>query len=39
VNEGANHVLGASHPLKSTPAQLRELIARTADFFSTTLPA
>ncbi len=39
VIEGANHVLGASHPLQSTPPQLRELIAGTADFFSTTLLA
>ena len=34
VLEGANHVLGASHPLKSTPAQLREAITATADFLS-----
>lgn len=39
VLESANHVLGASHPLKSTPPQLRETIAGTADFFSTALPA
>jgi alpha-beta hydrolase superfamily lysophospholipase len=39
VIEGANHVLGASHPLKTTPAQLREVIAGTADFFSTALSA
>lgn len=34
VIEGANHVLGASHPLGSTPAQLREAIAGTADFLA-----
>jgi pimeloyl-ACP methyl ester carboxylesterase len=39
VIEGANHILGASHPLKATPAQLREAIAGTADFFSTALNA
>jgi alpha-beta hydrolase superfamily lysophospholipase len=39
VIEGANHILGASHPLPSVPAQLRETIAGTADFFSTELKA
>lgn len=39
VIEGANHVLGASHPLKSVPQQLRELIAGTADFFAAAVKA
>ena len=39
VIEGANHVLGASHPLKSVPDQLREVIALTADFFAAALIA
>lgn len=34
IIEGANHVLGATHPLKSVPDELRELIAATADFFA-----
>jgi uncharacterized protein len=34
IVEGANHVLGATHPLKSVPDELRELIADTADFFA-----
>lgn len=34
IVEGANHVLGATHPLKSVPDELRELIAETADFFA-----
>jgi len=34
IIEGANHVLGATHPLKAVPDALRELIAATADFFA-----
>lgn len=34
IIEGANHVLGATHPLKSVPDQLRGIIADTADFFA-----
>ena len=34
IVEGANHILGASHPLKSVPERLGELIAGTADFFA-----
>jgi len=37
VVEGANHVLGASQPLKVISAQLRETMDGTADFFSATL--
>ena len=36
--EGANHGLGAAHPLKTIPEQLRGAIAATADFYSATLP-
>lgn len=34
IVEGANHVLGASHPLTAVPEQLRGLIDDTADFFA-----
>ncbi len=34
IVEGANHLLGATHPLNSVPDELRELIAETADFFA-----
>lgn len=34
IVEGANHVLGASHPLTIVPEQLRQLIDETADFFA-----
>ena len=39
VIDGANHILGASHPLTSVPPQLRQTIAGTADFFSAELSA
>lgn len=34
IVEGANHVFGASHPLKSVPGPLRTIIDETADFFA-----
>lgn len=34
IVEGASHVFGASHPLKSVPDQLSALISETADFFA-----
>lgn len=34
IVEGANHVLGASHPLAMVPEQLRAVIGDTADFFA-----
>ena len=34
IVEGANHVMGATHPLKSVPEQLSQVIADTADFFA-----
>lgn len=34
IVEGANHVLGATHPLRSVPGPLRKIIDETADFFA-----
>ncbi|MEX1185998.1 MAG: alpha/beta fold hydrolase [Gemmatimonadaceae bacterium] len=38
VIEGANHGLGAAHPLVTIPEELRMAMAGTADFYPATLP-
>jgi alpha-beta hydrolase superfamily lysophospholipase len=37
ILDGANHVFGGAHPLGEVKEVLRELVARTADFFATHL--